>query len=214
MARPNPAARDAVIEATQRLMVAKGYAATTVEQICQEAATTKGTFFHYFSTKEEVARVALERFSEGQRAALGSGPYASEPDPLKRFDGFIDFAAKFVKDPIRDSCLVGMLSHELSDTHPEFRALCRAALGRLAGDLKGMIDAVKAKYAPTKQVDTQGLADLFVTLSQGGFLVAKAKGSPAPMREALRHYQAYVHSALGIEGSSTRRPKRASRTLE
>lgn len=211
MARPNPAARDAVVEAAQRLMVAKGYAATTVEQICEEAGTTKGTFFHYFSSKEEIARAALERFSETQRAALGSGPYAREPDPLKRFDGFIEFAAHFVRDPIRDSCLVGILSHELSDTHPEFRAMCRAALGRSAQDLRQMLDDIRARYAPRKQVDTQSLADLFVTVSQGAFLVSKAKGSPAPMRSALRHYQAYVHSVLGVSRPGRARSKRATR---
>lgn len=214
MARPNPAARDAVVEATQRLMVAKGYAATTVEQICHEAETTKGTFFHYFSSKEAIAKAALERFTDTQRAALDSGPHARDLDPLKRFDGFIEFVAQSLKDPIRDSCLVGILAHEMSDTHPEFRAMCRAALGRSAHDLKQLLDEIRARYAPTKLVDTQSLADLFVIMSQGAYLVSKAKGSPGPMRSALRHYQAYVHSVLGVRPSRTSRSPSGARTAK
>ena len=214
MARPNPAARDAVVEATQRLMVAKGYAATTVEQICQEAETTKGTFFHYFSSKEAIAKAALERFTEVQRAALDSRPFAKELEPLKRFDGFIEFVAQSVKDPIRDSCLVGILAHEMSDTHPEFRAMCRAALGRSAHDLKQLLDDIKSRYAPKKLVDTQSLAELFVIVSQGAYLVSKAKGSPAPMRSALRHYQAHVHSVLGVRRPRTGRSPGGARTAK
>ena len=91
MARPNPAAREAVVTAARELMTARGYVATTVDLICETAGVTKGTFFHYFGSKEEVAAAALEDYCKQARATIHQAPFFSNPDPSRRFDGFIDF---------------------------------------------------------------------------------------------------------------------------
>jgi TetR/AcrR family transcriptional repressor of nem operon len=195
MARPNPAAREAILNAAQQLMIAKGYAATTVDQICEAADGTKGTFFHYFESKEAVAMAALHRFARARNQAFGE-VFVQETDPLKRFDGFVEFVAASFQNPIRDGCLVGMLTMELSDTHPDFRAVCRTAFSQTAVGVKGLLDEVKARYGRRTKVDTASLAELFVTTAQGGLLVSKAKGNASPLRAALQHYKAYVHAVL------------------
>ena len=50
--RPAPLnARDKLLEAGVRLVREQGYAATSVEQLCQLAGVTKGAFFHHFASK-------------------------------------------------------------------------------------------------------------------------------------------------------------------
>jgi TetR/AcrR family transcriptional regulator, transcriptional repressor for nem operon len=194
MARPNPAAREGVITAARELMTAKGYVATTVDQICEAAGVTKGTFFHYFASKEEIAGAALEGVYKPHMAAARTSPFFSKRDPLRRLDGFIEFIVATVRDPVKQSCLAGMFAQELSDTHPELRQLCLIAFGDLRQIVEEILIAVKAAYAPRSRIDVGDLAQHFVAVFQGGLIVAKANRDTAPLATSLRHYGRYIRS--------------------
>jgi len=57
-----------LLDAAERLMLAKGFSATTVDDICETAKLTKGSFFHYFESKDELGEELLEHFcTAGQR---------------------------------------------------------------------------------------------------------------------------------------------------
>ena len=62
----------------------KGYAATTVDDICRLAGVSKGSFFHYFSDKEALAIAAAGHFGAVAIQIFGSAPYRDEPDPRER----------------------------------------------------------------------------------------------------------------------------------
>ena len=124
MAKPNPAARESLLEAAQHLMLAQGFAATTVDHICQAAAVTKGAFFHYFKSKDELAKATFDRFCRRGGERYQRAPFLKERDPLERLNGYVDFTIAQVKHPLRDSCLVGMFSQELADSHPMLRTMC------------------------------------------------------------------------------------------
>ena len=46
--------RKEILETAERLFVTKGYTKTTVNDILKEIGIAKGTFYHYFKSKEEV----------------------------------------------------------------------------------------------------------------------------------------------------------------
>ena len=54
--------KEKLLEAAQQLMLAKGFPATTVDEICEAAGFTKGSFFHYFESKEHLGKEVLDRF--------------------------------------------------------------------------------------------------------------------------------------------------------
>ena len=56
--RDPAATRQRLIDATVRLMLRQGFAATSVDRICGEAGLTKGSFFHHFESKEAVGKAA------------------------------------------------------------------------------------------------------------------------------------------------------------
>src|SRR5207249_5760120 len=124
MAKPNPAARESLLEAAQHLMLAQGFAATSVDHNCQAAAVAKGAFFHYFKSKDELAKATFDRFCRRGGERYQSAPFLKKSDPLERLNGYVDFTIAQVKHPLRDSCLVGMFSQELADSHPVFRTMC------------------------------------------------------------------------------------------
>ena len=55
--------RTRILDAALDVFRAKGYAATRVEDICAAAGLTKGSFFHHFKTKEDLAVAAADRWS-------------------------------------------------------------------------------------------------------------------------------------------------------
>lgn len=213
MARPNPAAREAVVTAARELMTARGYVATTVDQICEAAGVTKGTFFHYFSSKEEVGAAALEAYCNHARTALQQAAFFSDPDPLRRFEGFIDYIIDTTTDPVKQGCLAGMFAQELSDTHPELRQLCVGAFAQLRAQILELLTAVKAVHAPRSREQPSDLADHFLAVFEGAFVLAKAHRTTAPLAASLRHYRQYVRGLFQPAApAARRRPVRRKRT--
>src|SRR5262249_49685158 len=84
-------AKAKILDAAVSVIRAKGYAATTVDDLCAAAGVTKGAFFHHFKSKEDLAIAAAAYWSERARELFGAAPYHDHADPLARFLGYIDF---------------------------------------------------------------------------------------------------------------------------
>src|SRR5215467_8722938 len=84
-------AKDKILEAALAVIRTKGYAATTVDDLCAAAGVTKGAFFHHFKSKEELAVAAAEFWSQMTGNLFAQAPYHRHADPLDRVIGYIDF---------------------------------------------------------------------------------------------------------------------------
>jgi TetR/AcrR family transcriptional regulator, transcriptional repressor for nem operon len=72
---------------------AVGYEAMTVDGLCRAARVTKGAFFHYFKSKEELAVSAAAHWNEMTGELFASAPYHAYEDPLDQLIAYIDFRA-------------------------------------------------------------------------------------------------------------------------
>ena len=195
---PDAPTKQKLLAAAERLMLAQGYAATTVDDICGAARLTKGSFFHYFASKEALGRELLERFCRTAQRRMREAPCCGQADPLRRVLGHIDFAMEQMGRQQRAGqvcgCLLGTFAQELSDTHPGIRAVCAEAFSQWAGAFKKDVDAAKARYAPRATWETKGLAEHFVAVIEGALLMAKAQQDPKVLERSLRHFRRYVES--------------------
>lgn len=196
MAKPNPAARDALLDATQRLMLAQGFVGTSLDQVCGATGMTKGALLHYFGTKDELGLAALERFTRQGAEAYAGAPFLDLRDPLERLEGYLDHTVDLFRDPIANGCLIGLLSQEVSGTHPEIRRRCELAFAGWSNALRETLDQVKAKYGRRRKADTASLADHFIAVFEGAVTLARARGDVAPMRQGLEHFKRYVRAVL------------------
>src|SRR5882757_5353027 len=104
---------------------AKGYAATSVEDVCIEAGVTKGAFFHYFKSKEALAIAAANDWSEKTGAFFAAAPYHKHQDPLDRVLGYIEFRKELLTGKLPEfTCLVGTMVQEVYETFPAIREAC------------------------------------------------------------------------------------------
>ncbi len=182
-----------LLDAAESLMLAKGYAATTVDGICEAAKLTKGSFFHYFESKEQLGRELLERFCLKAFQRMRQEVAERESDPLKRVHGYVEFAVKLSREPeARRGCLLGTFAQELSDTNPSMRSQCAKAFTQWARLLTQDLDAAKARRAPKASFDTKSLAEHFIAILEGSMILAKAKADPKVQERSLRHFERYL----------------------
>jgi TetR/AcrR family transcriptional repressor of nem operon len=194
----DPPAREKLLGAAQELMLAKGYTATSVDEICDAAGLTKGSFFHYFEGKEHLGRMVAERFFASHRERFQAAPFRQKKDPLDRVFGFVDFLMEMSHSPqASKGCLLGTFVQELAQTHPEIRSVCAACFDKQAEALKCDLDEAKAKYAPRARWTTQSLAEHLIAVAQGAIILAKARQDPKVMRDCLGHFREYLKCLFG-----------------
>ncbi len=189
--------KEALLNTAQNLMLEKGFVATTVDEICGAAETTKGSFFHYFTSKEELGKELVERFSQMILNFMETASLAAGDDPLDRVYALIDVFIKSSEYPEFKGCLVGMFSQELSKTHPEIMALCTKSFEGAADIFKENLIQVKIKYAPKASFDVNSLAECFIAISQGSMIMMKAQQDRTIIKKNLIHFKQYLKHLFG-----------------
>ncbi len=193
-AKEHPPTKARLLDSAERLMLAKGFSATTVDEICEAAKLTKGSFFYYFESKEQLGKELLERFCASARERMKEGACCGgERDPLKRVYGYVDFMIKMSKECAgSQGCLLGTFAQELSDTHPEIRSVCEEGFGRWAEMLKQDLDEAKAKYAPKAPFNTKSLAEHCIAIVEGSKILARTRQDAGIIEASLRHFRHYL----------------------
>ncbi len=191
------ATRTKLLEAARDVIRAKGYAATTVDDICAAAGVTKGGFFHHFPSKERLGLDAIDLFNT-MAASLFAAPFATALDPRDRLLGYIDLRASLLNREIPQfTCLLGTLVQEIHATHPALRDACDAGMTTHVATLTRDIEAAKALYARDADWSAESLGYFMQSVLQGAFVFAKAKQNPAVVAESLAHLKRYLIALLG-----------------
>src|SRR5690348_11019770 len=74
-AESKPSARDKLLQAAVHVVRQKGYAATSVDDLCKAAGVTKGAFFHHFASKEDLGVAAAQYWNDFTTEFFKSAPY-------------------------------------------------------------------------------------------------------------------------------------------
>jgi TetR/AcrR family transcriptional regulator, transcriptional repressor for nem operon len=148
-----------LLDAALQVIRSKGYSATTVDDVCAAAGVTKGSFFHHFKGKEELAIVATQHWTQVTGQLFASAPYQQVADPRERILAYIDFRAAILQGELPDfTCLLGTMVQETFQTHPAIRLACNVGINSHAQTLVSTIDAAKALYAPDADWTAESLA--------------------------------------------------------
>lgn len=186
-----PTARTKLLEAALSVIRAKGYSATTVDELCAAAGVTKGAFFHHFASKEALAVAAADFWSETTSGLFAGADYHRHADPLDRVLAYIDFRAELIDGPIEQfTCLVGTMAQETFLSSPAIRDACAASIFGHAATLEADIAEAMARRGVTG-MSPASLANHTQAVLQGSFILAKASGRPALALESVAHLKRY-----------------------
>ncbi|NUN47390.1 MAG: TetR/AcrR family transcriptional regulator [Candidatus Brocadiae bacterium] len=192
----NPATRRRLLDAARRLMLERGYSGTSVDDICRAARVTKGAFFHWFPTKEELAGAAVRSFCE-EMGTMFDAALAGVTDPVRRIERRIDAMIQFARNPdVQQGCLLGALAQEMCDCNPRFQSLCCDGFGAWIDTVEQELAAAKAAVAPRAPFRPRALAEHLIAVLEGSLILAKAKQDPEVVVESLKHFRAYLKTLL------------------
>lgn len=193
-----PNHRDALLDAAQSLILSKGFPATRVDEVCAAAKVTKGSFYHHFKSKDDLAAALIDHYFDHLTQTLCTGAWQDRSDPVERLLGFLDHAIKVLRGPLlRNGCLLGSFALDLSETHPDIRIEIENRFDQLAGVLEPTVRAALKQQGVTGFVSAGALARQFVSVLQGSIVLAKAYDDHAKLTEGMRCYSALLRSVLG-----------------
>ena len=187
-----------LLDATLKVVRAKGYAAARIEDVCAEAGLTKGSFFHHFKSKEDLALAAVAHWGAQTTEFFADAPYHAPDDPLDRLIAYITFRKAILTGELPEfTCFVGTIIQEAYLTHPEISAACERSLTAHAETLEADIRDAMRKYSVRGNWTAGSLALHIQAVIQGGFILAKAKASAAAAAESLDHLRRYLELLFG-----------------
>ena len=187
-----------LLEAALSVIRSKGYSATRVEDICAAAGVTKGSFFHHFDTKEELALEAAAYWDSVTSGLFSTAEYHRQPHALDRLLAYVEMRKALLKGELPEfTCLVGTMVQEVYGTQPMIREACERSISGHAATLEA--DIVEAmRDAGIQEGKTEAgwtaasLALHTQAVIQGAFILAKAKGSAEFAAESLDHLRRYI----------------------
>jgi TetR/AcrR family transcriptional repressor of nem operon len=186
-AKTGGSAREKILAAALTLMLQKGYSATTVDDMCEEAGVSKGSFYHFFESKDEVGLAALELYyQEGMKRLLG-GRFVLERDPVRRLVGFLEHVEAHSEEFWGRGCLLGTFAVDLAETHPAIRKQVARRFERLAEAFSGLFEPIagpRGGHPTPVELATGYLATL-----EGAIVLARAFHDPERIRSVLEAYR-------------------------
>lgn len=182
-----------LLDAAVNVVRARGYAAATIDDICREAGVTKGSFFHHFKGKDELAVEAAANWDRNVSQLFANADFSRAKDPFERVLGYVDFRADLVKGELPEfTCYLGTMVQEVYRTHPDIRVACQNSFKHHLDILEHDIAAAKDIYAPEASWTPRSVAEFIQAVLQGEFILAKAQQKPDTILTGLSHLRRYL----------------------
>ena len=190
MARSGTETRERILDAAESLVLDKGLAATSIDEILSESSTSKGSFFHHFPSKNHLARALLERYATADTALLADIMARAETmtdDPARQVLAFLKLFEEVARDTVsqQPSCLYVSYIFEgqlfANGTNDIISGAFMAWRETLAAKLREAVDA----HPPRAPVDLDALADHVSATYEGAFMMSSAMNDPELMRRQL-----------------------------
>ncbi|MFP5391451.1 MAG: TetR/AcrR family transcriptional regulator [Gammaproteobacteria bacterium] len=167
--------KDELVRIAAGLFRQKGYAGTSIDDIARGCGLTKGSLYHHFSGKEELALAALAQvhahYRESIFALIDDVETPRAPD-LARFNAAVE--AFFAQHPY--GCLLANLSLEMGGAFELFKS----PIQRFFDDWTACYQKVYAQYLDKAAARAQAQDALAVV--QGCVLMYRIHGSLAPLQ--------------------------------
>lgn len=190
--------KEKLFDAARDLMMAKGFVGTAVDEVCEQAGVSKGSFFHYFKSKEDLGAQLLERYTSA-RAKIVEEKINScgSEDPLDRIDAYLNCVLDLAKETDPKGCLIGTFSQEISETHPELRELCAKIFDGKGHLFCHELEKAKIKYLPKIPFESREMWDYFLSLMQGTMILVKVRQDKNIVAKNVDFFRRYLKSHFG-----------------
>ncbi len=189
--------REKILDAARSLILNHGFAGTTVDAVIEQAGVSKGAFFHYFPSKNDLGHTLLQQYADGDAEHLNENMRKAEElstDPLQQLLIFVKLfeqEMRSLKEPFPGCLFASYLNHsELFEE--QTLGIIRKSMLAWRTRLMDKLEEITETHPLRSEVDLESLADMMMVTFEGAFVVSQSMEDPQIIARQLSHYHHYI----------------------
>ena len=183
--------RDLILAKGAEVMTRRGYHGAGVQEIVQAAGVPKGSFYHYFASKEEFALQALQQVYGPRLQRYAQALENPALSPRARIVGYYgELVEHFARqEKLEYHCFIGSLSFEMAELSPTLGAEIDAILQRSADILQACLQQAQGSGELAADEDCRSLASFITSAWQGALTRLKVANNTRALADFMQRLQ-------------------------
>jgi TetR/AcrR family transcriptional regulator, transcriptional repressor for nem operon len=178
------ATRERIVAAASELMVLRGVARTTIEDIQEAAAISTSQMYHYFADKDDLVAAVIDFQSDNVLGVQHLG--LDRIETIEDLHRWRDIMVNLVRGlGCAGGCPIGSMANELSEWDPVARARLARSFAEWENMIRDGLVAVAARGELAESADVDRIALAMLAGIQGGLLLSQVRRDSAPLEAAV-----------------------------
>lgn len=197
MATHAEATRERLLDAAKKLVMSKGFAGTSIDDVLKETGLTKGAFFHHFKSKADLARELVKRYALNDLKLFQEYDRQSQEasnDPLEQVLIFLKLFETYIsnsKDPA-PGCMYAVYTYESRQFDPDVLDFVSDTLRQWTSIYVRKFQEVLDLYKPALPITARQLAEMIVSVIEGGLILQRAHGDTDTTKRQSEQFRNYL----------------------
>lgn len=181
-----------LLETGLSMLLQYGYNDLGIQSVLKATGVPKGSFYHYFTSKEDFALQVIDVYMDEVHAGLDASLGDTTLSPLDRVRRFFELSReKYSRDGYL-GCMLGGLGQELSGASEVFREKIESCFSVIAGRIAGCLEEARRQGDLPAHADPRLLANLLLNCWEGAALRSRLWRDATPLEAMLEFYFASV----------------------
>ncbi|MPQ71148.1 MULTISPECIES: TetR/AcrR family transcriptional regulator [Pseudomonas] len=178
--------RQGILDVGQRIMAAKGYTAVGLNEILATAGVPKGSFYHYFGSKDAFGEAVLEDYFESYLDDIDQTLAQPNQTMAQRLLNYFHiWQATQSFQNCQGKCLAVKLGVEVADLSETMRAVLQRGTAGIIDRLTNAIEIGVAEGSLTITGNPRNVAQSLYQLWVGASVMVKITKSVQPFETAI-----------------------------
>jgi TetR/AcrR family transcriptional repressor of nem operon len=183
--------RQRLVDAAALLVHARGYNDVGVKEVCEAANANKGSFYHFFDSKEALMAAVLAQHRDRLRTfrdALPANARGVEQLSMMYDAAIFGVVTQFEQTGHVQGCPIGSVGVEVATQSEAIRHEVAEALDEMTSTIEELATQAVAEGDLDRSTDPKALSQRLLAYVQGATLLAKSKNDPSVMQELKNGY--------------------------
>ena len=194
--------RNRIMATAEKIILQKGFAGTSIDEIIDQAHITKGGFFYHFKGKNELALALLQRYLEADDVffteLLNRARSLSE-DPLQQMLIFLKLLAEAMEQlpDTHPGCLVAAFTYESQQFDDDVIQKNKEGMLSWRKLFADQLTVIEHNYQPRYATNVEDMADMLSACLEGGIILSRVLNDQQSLVKQILHYRDYLRLLYG-----------------